>query len=139
MIDYDHEKECYIIPTPEEIFERLRKFFEVKKESTGGWAPVENDEVATLADIFNDIIHNKYEMDPDGDVPINFRLIDRTKYEPMHYYPLRYSHHAKTLEELVDIAEEAEYNLSIAFDKVKNSFRSIKWFLEESKKQPRSK
>jgi hypothetical protein len=53
--------------------------------SGGGFAPVTEADLEQLHGIFGALIAAKYETDPDGDLPIEFILTDRTRFErPMH-------------------------------------------------------
>lgn len=67
--------------TYENVIEMVTEFIAVRKESKGGYAPVETDEVRQLAEIMKSLIELKYEEDPDGDMPIEFRIVDRTRFE----------------------------------------------------------
>jgi len=77
-----------------EALDRLiDRFLAERRESdAGGWAPVTLADIERLHIILNKIIRMKWGADPDGDRPINWQLIDRTKFEPMHYDPVPYEH-----------------------------------------------
>lgn len=70
-----------------------------KRKSTGGYAPVEDGDMNDLAQILRMLIERKWETDPDGDRPVDWELIDRTKYEPMPYRrQIPYRHHDEGLD-----------------------------------------
>ena len=133
MIKYDQETHRYIFPIKEEIHTRLNKFLEVQKLSDGGYAEVSNEEFSELSELINDIIHLKYEMDCDGDIPIEFALTDRNKYERSRFFPMPYTHNATTLKELIDALSCAEYNLATAQTQIKNIVNSIRWLIQDGK------
>jgi hypothetical protein len=71
---------------------RIEAFLKNKKESNGGYAPVEPKEVEDLYAIVHALIGLKYETDPDGDLPIHVILTDRTRYERPLALPIRHTH-----------------------------------------------
>jgi predicted RNA-binding Zn-ribbon protein involved in translation (DUF1610 family) len=73
----------------------IDKFLAEKRVSDGGLAPVTEEDIVQLHVILNRIIRMKWGADPDGDWPINWQLIDRTRFEPMHYRPVPYEHEAE--------------------------------------------
>lgn len=69
-----------------QISERIRAFLASgQTPSSGGFAPVAEDELEQLHGIVHALIEAKYEADPDGDLPVEASLVDRTRFErPMH-------------------------------------------------------
>ena len=55
-------------------------FLAERKESDGGWPSVKGEEIFDLSDIIFELIESKWSPDADGDSPVEFTLIDRTKY-----------------------------------------------------------
>lgn len=98
------------------IHKLIDKFCEVQSLSTGGYAPVAEGDIDKLHRIINAIIEAKYGPDPDGDTPIDFRLIDRTNFRPMHYFNVPYEHNAKTEEQTEELLDLLLRNVSIAND-----------------------
>lgn len=80
----------------------------------GGWAPVAEGDVEKLAKIVSTIIGLKYKTDADGDVPVEFHLIDRTKFQRPHYFLIPYTHRAKTSAEYEPALANAITNMTIA-------------------------
>lgn len=70
----------------------IDEFLAVRRESDGGYAPVTEKDLEQLDTIIYKLIGMKWAMDPDGDLPIDFKIIDRTRFEPMHYDPVPYQH-----------------------------------------------
>lgn len=100
------------------LLARVEEFGRERVPSTGGWAPVKPEEVSELAGILNDVIAAKYDPDPDGDLPINFQLVDRTRFERAHFFLIPYTHGAKTPAEYDAAIDEAMGNLKMAADKL---------------------
>jgi hypothetical protein len=84
----------------------------------GGWATVRPEEVEELHAIMAAIVALKYQGDADGDLPINWVLIDRTRFEPLHFAPVPYHHKATTAEEREEVFDATLFNLQIASDRV---------------------
>lgn len=93
---------------------KIETFLAERRESTGGWAEVQPVDVQQLTDIIRELITLKFAKDPDGDLPIECTLVDRTRFEPMHYRPVRYVHRVKKLQELRDALDLHVLNLEIA-------------------------
>lgn len=98
------------------LLERVETFAATQTPSSpgGGWAPVADGEISELAGILHDLIACRYQTDADGDTPINFHLIDRTKYEPSHFFPIPYTHRAKTSAEYERALDLAMGNVNVA-------------------------
>lgn len=80
----------------------------------GGWATVAENDIQKLGEIVRDLIACKYQTDADGDRPIDWQLIDRTKYEPSHFFPIPYTHRAKTAAEYERALDLAVGNVNVA-------------------------
>jgi hypothetical protein len=133
MIDYDHDTHEYIIPTFEQSVERLREFVSARSESKGGYAPVDKEDLNTIGDILNDLLHLKYEMDPDGDISVVLRLRDCTKTEGNHFQDLQHlDADTAPVEDLLHYFSMAELNLSIAHEQVKRAYTMFDWRLRQA-------
>jgi hypothetical protein len=65
---------------------RLQKWFDgPKSESDGGYAKVSDDDWYELHDLFYGLIEARWEEDPDGDLPVEFRLTNRNTHERNHF------------------------------------------------------
>lgn len=112
----------------EKLLERISKFLEERKESDcDGWAPVAFEEMKDLCGIVEDMIRMKWEADADGDVPVEFDLVDRTRFERSHFRPQPYEHKAETLDAKDDCLDIALLNMHMAVDKV-NTLWKIRQF-----------
>lgn len=80
----------------------------------GGWAPVAEGAIDELSGILKDVIACKYQTDADGDVPVEFHLIDRTRFQRPHYFLIPYTHRAKTSAEYETALANAITNMTIA-------------------------
>lgn len=98
----------------EKLHKLIDKFLQEKKKSTGGYAPVSQEEIDMLFIIISDIIALKYQEDPDGDVPVEFALVDRNQYERLHYLPVPYFHKADTEKKQLLALELAHMNVEVA-------------------------
>lgn len=93
--------------------------------SKGGFAKVGPKDEEQLAGIIRQLIAAKYETDPDGDLPLSFDLIDRTRYMNYHFFPVRHFHDDRKEEEglnVLDLHEEmrsAQANVGMAQEQVK--------------------
>ena len=99
----------------QELHDMLEKFLSTQSKSDGGWAAVSYEDMENLYDIFHKIIEMKYEVDADGDVPVQVKLVDRTKFQKLPYLPLPLmGGYPKSAEEFQDALRYASSNLSMA-------------------------
>jgi hypothetical protein len=99
-----------------EAHKKLDKFCANPSLSEGGFAPVADGDLNVLSNLIYTIIQSKYEED----LPINFKLVDRTKYQYMHYEPIPYRHLAKTEKDREKIFDSLMFNLNIAYGEIDN-------------------
>jgi hypothetical protein len=67
----------------------LDAFLADRSKSRGGYAPVDQHDGQKLADIFRLILELKYDRDPDGALPIELDIVDRTRFQRMHFFKLQ--------------------------------------------------
>lgn len=79
-------------PIPARVAKAIGRFLATRSRSDGGFAPVGKDDIQDLYRVMEAIFEAKYERDPDGDLPINIVLVDRTQYEPVHHMLIPYRH-----------------------------------------------
>jgi len=72
----------------------IDKFLAEKRVSDGGWAPVTEQDLRQLCSLMDRIIRMKWGKDPDGDLPIELEVVDRTRFQRMHYAPVPYEQDA---------------------------------------------
>lgn len=115
----------------------LKAFCSVKRESDGGFAEVGNEDVNDLYDLIHTILEAKFEADPDGDLPINFKIIDRTKFEPLFYYPVPYRHKIKDSDKEAqeELLKTLLGNLSMATKAVETHLQITQYSRRESERK----
>lgn len=104
----------------QKLQQAIESFLADRRKSEGGFAPVEKGDMKKLYRVLDLLIDAKWQKDPDGDLPVNYKLIDRTRYEPMHFFTVPYEHKAKTDEEREDILDRHLTNLRMSADRVDN-------------------
>ena len=72
----------------------IDKFLAERRVSDGGWAPVTESDSYQLNAIIERLVRMKWTADPDGDRPIEWRIIDRTQFGRLQYAPVPYEHDA---------------------------------------------
>ncbi len=119
------------------LFSKMEKFLAERRHSSGGYAEVRIKDMTDLDKIIHELIELKFERDPDGDLPVEFKLVDRTRFEPMHFAVVPYLGIARcdslTLDQKQDILDTHMMNLSIAHDRLSNAHKIMKY--ERTKKR----
>jgi len=96
----------------------------------GGWSPVSNDEMSELQNIIYALIRLKWAEDNDGDLPIEFKLINRNVSHRLNYIPMPYTHHDDiTIQEVNEALQIASINLSVAFNEMERTNNLVSWHL----------
>ena len=109
-----------------QAMDRLQKFLAEFREPDGtGWAPVTEGDMELFHRLMQAIIEAKFGSDVDGDRPIDYILIDRTKYWPLHYMHIPYYRTAEDEggSNLDDCLDTALANMSIAVEQVQQITR----------------
>ena len=60
--------------------------------SEGGWALVKEPDLMELAVLIHLLIDHLWAEDPDGDLPVEFRLVDRTRFRQPYFRNMPYAH-----------------------------------------------
>jgi len=109
----------------EELEALIGLFLSERRESDGGYAPVEPEDWDQLHKIINCLINAKWMADPDGDRPINYRLVNRNyhQYDPF-VTVVRYDQDTEAHE------RDTLINLDIALDVFKRYRNRQKWAKE---------
>lgn len=119
---------------PEELSKNIKKFLKERRVSSGGgWAPVTDDDMDLFHEIISGLIEAKWGQDADGDRPMQYKLIDRTKYRPMHYFSVPYGHRDGCREEEFD---NAMTNLSMAMEAIRTTDVIVERHINRSAKIP---
>ncbi len=113
----------------------LEAFLKKKSESQNGcFAKVGENDLQDLCKIISRILELKYEKDADGDIPVDFRLVDRTRFERLHYIPVPYEHQAKNDKEHMDILSTLNLNLLIASQGIDRHIRILDMIRRDKEK-----
>jgi hypothetical protein len=115
----------------EHLHARMSSWLNNVRMSTGGWAEITEDDVDELWYLVDGLIHLKCDSDPDGDVPIDFLLVDRTKNERMCFRPVPYGNDEDTEEERFHIIEKNWFNAHHAIDKLDDAMKEYKFHRNE--------
>lgn len=76
-----------------EIIKMVEDFLEYRELSANnGFAPVNQKDFYTLANIVLEIVSAKWEPDPDGDYPVNVTFVNRNNKESLPYVAVTYRH-----------------------------------------------
>ena len=59
-----------------------------KVNVTYGWVSPDPKELSDFEDMLNNLILHRFGKDGDGDCPVRLYLLDRTRYEPVSWYPV---------------------------------------------------
>ncbi len=59
-------------------------------ESDGGYAPCSKEEQLEFYKLLNAIIEAKFAPDCDGDLPIEYTIVNRNTHERLHFLPMPY-------------------------------------------------
>ena len=119
---------------PKELTERIKTFLKERRVSDGGWAPVTGDDMEQFHAVIYSLIEAKWGADPDGDRPIQYKLVDRTKYWPLHYFPIPYGHDDGKREEEFD---NAMTNLSMAMEAIRTTDVMVERHIDRKAKIPK--
>lgn len=100
------------------VLEKIEAFLNERRVSDGGFAPVTDKDMEQLHEVMYALVEAKWGSDPDGDRPLNYILIDRTKYWPMHYQPVLYAHNCCQDEERRESLRQKMANIRTAAEDV---------------------
>jgi hypothetical protein len=104
----------------------IDRFLEDHRESDGGYAKITPKDIQELREIVQWLIELKCSEDPDGDLPIDFVIVNRRTHERMHYAPVPYRDGAEGDDDpipFIEMVRILHMNLSIASDRLDNEFK----------------
>ena len=78
-----------------------------------GWDEVTDQEIIEFMWAVDQLEEKMLPIDADGDSPVNIHVIDRRKYEPMHWQEVPYSH-----KDIEGCFEAVLFNLRLAVDRM---------------------
>lgn len=102
----------------------IDRFLEDHRESEGGYAKVTTEDIHLLYEIIRELIELKCDKDPDGDLPIEFEIVNLRTHEPMHYgqVPYRDIYDEKEPVPFIERVRVLQMNLNIAASRLNNEF-----------------
>jgi len=91
-------------------------FLKDRRESDGGFAKITQGDINLLYEIVELLVERKCERDPDGDMPIEFEIVNRRTHEPMHYGPVPYRDGTEDRDSVpfIEMVQVLQMNLNIA-------------------------
>lgn len=107
---------------------KIEAFLQEKKRSAGGYAPVTEAETTALHAIIEALIAAKYEPDPDRDYPLEWEIVDRTRFRRSHFMALPYPHkhdQPHSPEAYEEELDGALFNLALAYRDVDTAHRCL--------------
>jgi hypothetical protein len=125
---------------PKSIQSKIEGFLSQKVEADGsGWAPVGDNDLGSMMDIFHAILEAKYAADADGDRPIDITLVDRTRYQSDYFAPLPHIRDERQNDLLVHQARmrAAVGNLGVAQQQVYMASRLLEMGVIDPMKESR--
>lgn len=91
----------------------LEQFLKERRISKGGWAEVTDEDKTLLSSLLRELLLLKFELDPDGDLPVEYVLVDRTERQSLHYRSVPYFH------------KDSNGAFRVAFANVKTAVREL--------------
>lgn len=112
----------------QQLKDMLEEFLSEKRISTGGWAKPTVNDMSQLNDIIYELLLLKFELDPDGDLPITYIISDKTEEEFAPYIATTHLHNLddKDKKAWVQTLSDLNYNLNIANDRFQTAFNIFK-------------
>lgn len=92
----------------------IDQFLAERRESDGGYAPVEDGDLELLNDVIGLLVAAKWGKDPDGDRPIEYMIVNRTTHRMPYFQPVPYLKYNGTSAEIEAHARATFGNLETA-------------------------
>lgn len=97
----------------------INSFLKHHRESDDGWAEITPEDMSLLWDIIRELIKLKCSQDADGDLPIEFKLVNRMTHENLQFDPVPYREEVSH-EQIMRILMR---NLNIAHNRLDSEYR----------------
>ena len=102
----------------------IDEFISQRRESDGGWPEVSEKDMEMLEWILDALIDEKWEQDADGDYPVKWVLVDKTKHRFPSYAPVPlFPREDATKEQRDEILRILNMNLQISADSLDTAIR----------------
>lgn len=118
----------------DDFLRKLSRFLEEHKDGKGNWAPVTREEITEMYGLLYEMVELKYAEDCDGDLPIQIKIVDKTKFQSSNFFPLPHLPLDSTLAQVNEYLGLAQTNLSMAADQVRIATVHLGFLLNEEKK-----
>lgn len=106
------------------IHNLVDEFLRVRRNSDGGWAQVTSTDLLFLNGIITQLLVEKFQEDSDGDLPVEFNIINRNTHQKVHYLPVPYTHPA-TVKEMMRRLSITQTNIQIAVNDLRASVQAL--------------
>lgn len=113
----------------------IADFLAERRKSDGGFAPVTEQDLNQLCSIMEKLTGMKWGRDADGDLPIDWEIIDRTRFERMHFQPVPYQHKAQNELAANEHLNAVVLNARIANDELNTTLKLIQLELRSKTKE----
>jgi len=100
-----------------QLTDLIGRFLKDYRESKGGYAEITTEDIHLLYGIMRELIERKCERDPDGDLPIEFEIVNRRTHEPMHYGQVPYRDGQDPIP-FIEMVRVLQMNLNIAANRL---------------------
>lgn len=97
--------------------------------------PVDQVAFGKFWDKVYDMACQEFGIDEDGDARVTIQLLDRSRFWPLHYMPVRYEHKVATIEELDKEMSTHFTNLGLAMDSLQTHLRTRQYEIRRIEKQ----
>ena len=86
--------------------------------------PLDERKVVAFGNRIHDLACRTFGVDEDGDCAVSVNVVDRTRYEGLHWFPVPYEHKAATPDEVAAVEVALLDNLAQAVEAV-NRYRGL--------------
>lgn len=100
----------------------IEDFLKEPRTSNGGWVEVTAKDMTKLEKVCTQLREAKCSRDPDGDIPIEFDLVNRCTHERRHWFQTQYLHKLKD-DELPQEIKLRMVNLKMAMESLESAMR----------------
>lgn len=103
-----------------------------RRKSDSGWAPVTEDDLKALHRLIKLVLEAKFERDGDGDLPVEYELVNRNTHERIMVSLMRYPHKTETLQDAMEVARVAYFNVRITTDALDRAMQHLSYHTDKA-------